>query len=345
MTKMDKPTHVLAPRPAQGRRRIRGLDRHAGRIEHRARDQCRAGARRKAAADTGTTLLLHRDQCRRQRLGLFRQDGHGPRPVCRDRPDRGGRTRRAVQGRQGHHGRHRNQREPGRRVRLNRRACSAASRCARRRPKRAACWSRWRRRNSALPADDLIVTDGVVHAKSDPAQEGLLRRFDRRALLQRPARLEQEDRQRALCARQGQAEIAEGPQDRRPAHSARRHRAEGLRTGGLLHRCESARHGACAHDPAGDRRQQCRSRSTKARSRTFPAPRWSGTRASSAWSRTRNGTRSRPPKSSRSNGRRLRRRFRIRPRSTITSARLRCASVKSSSRSAIPRTLSRMPRA
>ena len=54
------------------------------------------------------------------RLGLLRQDGHGPRPVRRHRPDRGGGARRAVQGRQGLHGRHRHQREPGRRLRLDR---------------------------------------------------------------------------------------------------------------------------------------------------------------------------------------------------------------------------------
>ena len=87
------------------------------------------------------------------------------------------------------------QREPGRRLRLDRHPASAASRCATRRPKRAACWSRWRPRSSALPADQLTVTDGVVHAKSDRGQEGQLRRADRRALLQRPARVEQADRQ------------------------------------------------------------------------------------------------------------------------------------------------------
>ena len=49
----------------------------------------------------------------------------------------------------------------------------------------------------------LTVTDGVVHAKSDAAKKVVLCRADRRALLQRPARVEQADRQRALCARQG----------------------------------------------------------------------------------------------------------------------------------------------
>ena len=42
--------------------------------------------------------------------GLFRQDGHGPRPARRHRPDRRRRARRAVQERQGDHGRHRHQR-------------------------------------------------------------------------------------------------------------------------------------------------------------------------------------------------------------------------------------------
>ena len=86
-------------------------------------------------------------------------------------------------------------------------------------------------------------------------EEGVLRRADRRALLQRPARLEQADRQPALCARQGQAEGPEGLQDRRQADPPRGHRAEGLCAGRLLHRRQGAGHGAWPHDPPGGRRR------------------------------------------------------------------------------------------
>ena len=75
-------------------------------------------------------------------------------------------------------------------------------------------------------------------------------------ILQRPARLEQADRQRALRPRQGQAEGPEGAQDRRQADPARGHRAEGVRAGGLQHRRQSAGHGARPHDPPGGRRQR-----------------------------------------------------------------------------------------
>ena len=43
--------------------------------------------------------------------------------------------------------------------------------------------------------------------------------------------------------------------DRRPADQARGHRAESVRAAGLLHRRQSARHGAWPHDPAGGRRR------------------------------------------------------------------------------------------
>ena len=62
-------------------------------------------------------------------------------------------------------------------------------------------------------------------------------------------------RQRALCARQGAAEEAERPQDRRPADQARGRGAEGVRAGGLRHRHQSAGHGARPHDPPAGRRR------------------------------------------------------------------------------------------
>ena len=85
-----------------------------------------------------------------------------------------------------------------------------------------------------VPADQLTVTDGIVHAKADAAKKVSLRRADRRSLLQCAARVEQADRQRALRARQGEAEAAERAQDRRQADPARGHRADRVRADRLL---------------------------------------------------------------------------------------------------------------
>ena len=153
------------------------------------------------------------------------------------------------------------------------------------------------------PADQLIVTDGIVSAAVRPRQEGHLRRTDRRPLLQRPARMEQADRQRALRPRQGQAEGSEGLQDRRPADQTRRHRAQGVLPGAVRHRRENPGHGACPHDPPAGRGRDAGRASTRARSRTFPARAWCAKAISSPWSPTRNGTRSRRTTRSRCNGR------------------------------------------
>ena len=175
---------------------------------------------RQAAAHARPALLLHRRQCRRHRLRLLRQDGHGPGPVHRHRPDRGGRARRAVQGRQGDHGRHRDQREPGRRLRLDRHPArrQADAHGGRRSAPRAGRDGGREARHAGRPAHG--------HRRRRPRQDrpeatGLLRRADRRALLQRPARLEQGIRQRALRARQGASRRTR----RRTRSSASRSRA------------------------------------------------------------------------------------------------------------------------
>ena len=120
MTKMDKPNHFSRRAMLAGRRRRRGFGRRAGRARYGARRANRLCARRQAAARSRSALLLHRDQCGRHGVRLLRQDGHGPGPLCLHRPDGGGRARRAFQGRHRVHGRHPYQREPGRRVRLDR---------------------------------------------------------------------------------------------------------------------------------------------------------------------------------------------------------------------------------
>ena len=79
-----------------------------------------------------------------------------------------------------------------------------------------------------IPADQLTVTDGVVHAASDAAKKVSYAELIGGQLLQRPSRLERQIRQSALRAGQGAAEGSEGSHDRRAADSARRHRAEGF---------------------------------------------------------------------------------------------------------------------
>ena len=254
MTKMEKPP-LLPPRDPQGRRR-RSWSRSACPIGARHRAAVLAGLRagRQAAAHARSALLLHRDQRRRHRLRLLRQDGHGPGPLRRDRPDGGGRARRAVQGRHRLHGRHRHQREPGRRLRLDRHPARrrADAHGGGRGAPRAGRDGGGRSSTAGRPAHRRRRR---VQRRGQPRQESVLRRADRRALLQRPARLEQADRQQALCPRQGQAEEAEGVQDRRQADQARRRRAEGVLPGGLRHRRQGARHGAWPHDPPAGRRR------------------------------------------------------------------------------------------
>ena len=105
-----------------------------------------------------------------------------------------------------------------------------------------------------LPADELTVIDGVVHAPRTTQQEGVLCRADRRALFQRPARLEQADR--------ATRSMRPARRSRKPRtitrSSASRSRARTSRpkvycAGGLLHRRQSARHGAWPHDPPAGR--------------------------------------------------------------------------------------------
>ncbi len=102
-----------------------------------------------------------------------------------------------------------------------------------------------------LPADQLAVTDAVVHSQSRSGKKGVLPRTRRRPLFQRAARLERQDRQPASGAGQGRAESPEGLSGRRPADQTRRRRAARLRANGFQHRRQSAGHGARPHDPSG----------------------------------------------------------------------------------------------
>ena len=144
-----------------------------------------------------------------------------------------------------------------------------------------------------VPAADLTVTDGVVHSVADPSQAHLLCPAYRRPPFRRAGPME---RQGAAARRQGSgaAEEAVRVQGHRQADAAPRHAGQGVRHAATGQRRAAAQHAACAHDPPDRCRARCRSRSMKSRSPIFPAPRWSGSRTSSPWSRRRNGTRSRP---------------------------------------------------
>ncbi len=142
-----------------------------------------------------------------------------------------------------------------------------------------------------MPADQLTVTDGTCSAAADAGEESELCRADRRALFQRGARLEQADRQRPLCAGQGQAEDAERLQDRRQVDQARRRGAESVRQQGFVTDVKRAGHGACAHDPAAGGRLGAGEGRRKLDQGHPGRQAWCGTRASLPSSPTRNGTR------------------------------------------------------
>ena len=188
------------------------------------------------------------------RVGLLRQDRHGPGPVHRHRPDRRRRARRAVQGRHRDHGPTPHQREPGRRVGLDRHPVRRQADARWPRPKRAACWSRWRPRSSARRPISSPSSTAWCSAAFNRDKKSLLRRADRRPLLQRPARVEQADRQHALRPRQGEAE--EAPEDYKiVGKSIPRDdiAPKVFGTGGLRHRRQGAGHGARPHDPPAGR--------------------------------------------------------------------------------------------
>ena len=161
-----------------------------------------------------------------------------------------------------------------------------------------------------------------------PRQEDVLRRADRRQVLQCPARVEQADRQPALCPRQGAAEEAHRVQDRRQVDPARRHRADGVRHGGLRHRRQGAGHGARPHDPPAGRGRDA-GQGRRRLDQGHPG-RQGGLGERLPRRRRRQGM-GRDQGGREAQGRvvgRQRRRSRTRPRSTTTSARRRCATRK-----------------
>ena len=79
-----------------------------------------------------------------------------------------------------------------------------------------------------LPAGELTVTDGVVHAKSDAAKKATYAELIGGRYFNVQLEWNKQMGNRALRPGQGAAEGSEGVQDRRQADCARGHRAEGL---------------------------------------------------------------------------------------------------------------------
>ena len=186
------------------------------------------------------------------------------------------------------------QREPGRRLGLDRHPArrQADAHGGRRSAPRAG--RDGGARSSARRPTSSTVTDGVVSAAGNRDEEGLLRRADRRPLLQRPARLEQADRQRALRARQGAAEEAAATtRSSASRSSATTSRRRCSAQEDFCHRRQGAGHGARPHDPpAGRGRGAGRGRRELDQGHPGRQGRLAR-RTSSASSPTRNGTRSR----------------------------------------------------
>ena len=197
-----------------------------------------------------------------------------------------------------------------------------------------------------VPADQLAVTDGVVHGKSDAAKKVSYADLIGGRYFNVQLEWNKKYGNPLYAPGQGQAERSEGAQDRRPADQARRHRAEGVCPGGLRYGRQSARHGAWPHDPSGDHRRRAGEGRRKLDQGHPRRQSRMGQRTSSASSPTKNGTRSRRRKNSRSTGPTPSRRSRIKARSMTTSATPRCASTrKRARRPAMSTTPSRMPRA
>ena len=295
------------------------------------------------AADARPIVVLHHRQRRRHRLGLFRQNGHGPGAFGRHQADDRRGTRRSVRQHEDFHRRHRYQPQSGRRLRLDRRpgGRQADAHGRRRGAPRAGRHGGRETRRSGRP------THGEGRRRQRHRrckQKDELRRSDRRQVFQRASRLERQIRQPALCAGQSQAEGPEGLHHRRQAYSARRHRRQGVRAGRLRHGHQSPRHGAWPHDPAGDRRRGA-GESRRKLDQGYPGREGRlGQGLPRRRRRHASGTPSRRHARSRSNGRMPARRSPISRLCTITSAKRRPASATSANTSATSMRRSRPPR-
>ena len=167
MNKMTNQPHSPAA-TAQGRRRACRLpSARVGVKAVPASPTARAGRRPplKPEAALDSYISINADGSRRR----LRQGRHGPGSTTH-RPDRGRGARPAARARYRCAWATPPHRQHGRRRRLDRHEGRRHRRCASPRPKRAACWSRWRPRSSAFRPSELTVTDGVVSVPADPAK-------------------------------------------------------------------------------------------------------------------------------------------------------------------------------
>jgi len=171
MTRHEKSATFLAPCNAQGRRRARRLDRRTGHVRFRARGRRRDGRRHAPPLTPGSALLLHRRQCRRHRRRFLRQDGHGAGAVRRRRADR--RRKSSMCRSRASRFSWATPRPASIKAARPARPASrkAASRCAWPPPKRGASSSDMAAQKTRRAGDQLMVTDGVVHATSDAAKK------------------------------------------------------------------------------------------------------------------------------------------------------------------------------
>ena len=261
----------------------------------------------------------------------LRQDGHGPRPVRRHRPDRRRGARRAVQARHGA-----TWATPRTSVNQGGASGSTGIQLGGKQMRMAAAEAR--RVLVEMAAEQARRAGRPAHRhrrrgqrRRRRRQEGDLCRADRRALFQRRARLEQ---------------ASTATRSTRPARRSRRSRASTRSSASrikrediapkvfaqedFVHRREGARHGARPHDPAAGRGRGAGARSTRASIKDIPG-------AKVVWQKGFLGVvadkrMGRDPGRREAQGRmvgRRSRRFPSRPRSTITSARRRCASARS----------------
>ena len=182
------------------------------------------------------------------------------------------------------------------------------------------------------PADQLIVVDGIVSAAFNRDKKTSYAELIGGKYFNVQLDWNKQMGNALYAPGKAQAEAVQGPQDRRQADQARRRRAQGVRPGRLRARHQSAGHGSRPDDPSGSRGRGAGQGRRKLDQGHSWRPGGSSERIHRRGRPQGMGRHPGHARSSRSSGRRSSRRSRTRPRSTITSARRRCASRRSKAR-------------
>ena len=186
----------------------------------------------------------------------------------------------------------------------------------------------------SLPADQLTVTDGIAHARSDASRKASYaeliggRYFNVQLDWNKETGNALYAPGEAQPKKPSEHKIVGRPikrEDVAPKVFCQQDFVTDIKVAGMVHG-RMIRPAVAGAIPV---------KSMTVPSRIFRAPRLSRKKASSGLSRTRNGMLSRPPRSSRLNGLMCPRRSLKPPRSTITSAKRRCVSARNRSRSAM----------